>query len=647
MVSDLSINQGFKIREPIGVNDQQAGARASKDVASSLKAGDSVSGRIVDLTSNSDGSRNARVDMGGGNMLDARLSNSMDISKGQNILFTVRSASSGQVTLSPLYENTAALTATTDKALMAAGLAITDKLREMVGSMMKEGMGIDRNALLDMARTLDSYPLASPSVLVRMTSNEIPINETNIQQFTNYSNYEHQIISGMHEIADGIPEVYQSLTSAGDQDGALELMGDIIRLFGEGAEEGADEGQLMSAVKGEPRAQEGRAGIAGDDASAAAAAKGEEALQEAKAGVIDIGEGINSESGSEKILLKGEAADNGQGAGEIKGEEALAGQKNLSAGAEGKGSEGPLQADRLIRDLLSGISDTNSADKNAGNQAIKSLVGSPEFRELAGELLKDPSLADVFKGMLQGKMPTSSSDVINDLSRLFDQSLHQNDGVDKAWNRLFNSDSFVKALKETISDQWTLTPKEVGEKGNVDDLYRRLENNARRLTELFKDSSLENTASFKGSQNMQQNLDFMNQMNQMAAYVQLPLKMAGNEAHGDLYVYSGGKNAASEDGSVSALLHLDMAHLGPTDVYVKMKGDTVTSNFTLADEAAMDLIEAHIDELDARLKARGYNASFAVKKSGDEDPSNSALDEMLGLKTDSKLVRSTSFDARA
>ena len=156
-----------------------------------------------------------------------------------------------------------------------------------------------------------------------------------------------------------------------------------------------------------------------------------------------------------------------------------------------------------------------------------------------------------------------------------------------------------------------------------------------------------NSSAFQSSQNLSQNIDFMNQLNQMYAYVQLPLKMSGNDAHGDLYVYSNKKHMASDDGSVSALLHLDMNNLGPLDVYVRMTDRKVNTNFYLADEPCIDLIMDHIDELTMRLNKRGYTMNYQVLPADDMTSENQAVDELLQKGDKMTLLSSSSFDARA
>lgn len=75
------------------------------------------------------------------------------------------------------------------------------------------------------------------------------------------------------------------------------------------------------------------------------------------------------------------------------------------------------------------------------------------------------------------------------------------------------------------------------------------------------------------------NIEFMNQLNQAYTYVQVPLKMSGQNANGELYVYTNKKNLRDPDAELSAFLHLDLEHLGSTDVSVKMQHRNVKTNF--------------------------------------------------------------------
>ena len=138
----------------------------------------------------------------------------------------------------------------------------------------------------------------------------------------------------------------------------------------------------------------------------------------------------------------------------------------------------------------------------------------------------------------------------------------------------------------------------------------------------------------------------MNQINQMFQYVQLPLQMTGQNVHGDLYVYKNKNKRMSEDGSVSAILHLDMENLGPVDVYVKMIDTKVSTNFYVADESVLDLINDNIHILNERLEKRGYTMTVKMSLQDEIDGDDAAVDEMLNvMKT--PVLSTASFDARA
>ena len=145
---------------------------------------------------------------------------------------------------------------------------------------------------------------------------------------------------------------------------------------------------------------------------------------------------------------------------------------------------------------------------------------------------------------------------------------------------------------------------------------------------------------------MQNNLDFMNQLNQIFQYVQLPLQMSGQDAHGDLYVYRNKNKRVSEDGSVSAVLHLDMENLGPVDVFVKMKENRVSTNFFVMDESILDLINDNIHILNERLEKRGYTMQVKMMLHDDKDDGDMAVDEMFDVNKMS-VISTASFDARA
>lgn len=214
--------------------------------------------------------------------------------------------------------------------------------------------------------------------------------------------------------------------------------------------------------------------------------------------------------------------------------------------------------------------------------------------------------------------------------------------------RLFGGREFEGLLRAEVERQWLIEPREVADPRKVEQLYERIREQSMRLNEAAQTAGKADAPVARSVQNLQNNVDFMNQMNHMFAYIQLPLKLAGNHAHGDLYVYTNKKNLAAKDGNVSALLHLDMEHLGAMDVYVTMQQNKVNTNFTLQDESSLDLIEQHIFLLDERLAGRGYTlkAQFQIKEPEAEN-NESIMQTILNQEKNISVLSRTSFDMRA
>lgn len=167
-------------------------------------------------------------------------------------------------------------------------------------------------------------------------------------------------------------------------------------------------------------------------------------------------------------------------------------------------------------------------------------------------------------------------------------------------------------LGEQLKKLWSIRPEEVAEPEKVSELYRRLDRQLNAVTRALEEGGQAQSGACKAAAAMSGNVDFLQQLNQLYAYVQLPLRLREGKAHGDLYVYTNRKSLASADGRVSALLHLDMEHLGPVDVYVTLRDTRVNTRFYVRDEEMLEFLEQHMELLNERLNRRGYDCSYSM-----------------------------------
>ena len=323
------------------------------------------------------------------------------------------------------------------------------------------------------------------------------------------------------------------------------------------------------------------------------------------------------------------------------------------SGTENVQTEENMAGDDNVIQTFKNAVMTEAPEENAGKEKLPFMPG---MAEQAGEKGLGMALSDVLQkagfpeetvnACLKGELP--AKELLTELGRLVKDgrlSTEQKNGI----LELLKDNEFLENLKKGLTEKFLLTPDEVGEDGQVEKLYERLDSQLSRMNQALQGMAKENPALSQSIQNLSSNVEFMNQLNQMFTYVQLPLKLSGQEAAGELYVYTNKKNLAKKDGQVSALLHLDLEHLGEIDIHVSLRDSHVSTKFCLSDEKALDLVVANIDTLNQRLMKRGYSmdASFEQK-----DKAQHPIDEMLDRdkKVSSKekvLISSSSFDARA
>ena len=523
----------------------------------------------------------------------------MNIALGQVMSFEVKTNSGSQLFLAPLYANMANQ-ATILKALSAAGLPESANNIRMVSNMMQEGMPIDRDSLAYVSRQLLDFPNADPASVIQMIRLGLPVSEINIGQFEAYKNYEHQILQSAEQIMEEIPQTFQELLAEGKDAEAVSFYEQIIKAFigTEGAE-----GQTEAGTQ------------AGEAASADNAVGG-------SAG--EILAGTLAKTASDGLAESGNMQD---------GEEIL---KGSHAEAEGK-----------MKETLQEIGNQENAAQKTDREASTQAELSPKAWQRLGEMFQKLG-ADEALSKQTGNGSLSPKEVLTQLHHLLEGNPHTiREDFQEDIKMLFGSRAFRNLLEAGMKNDWLIKPEDVADKEKVEQLYERIREQTARMEAAFHMAGKADSAGAKSVQNLQNNVDFMNQMNHLFTYIQLPLKMTGNEAHGDLYVYTNKKSLAKKDGNVSALLHLDMEHLGPLDVYVTMQQNLnkVSTSFTVKDEEALNLIAEHIHVLNERLEKRGYSmkANFQIK----EDGATNMMQEILDQNKNISVLSKTSFDMRA
>lgn len=275
----------------------------------------------------------------------------------------------------------------------------------------------------------------------------------------------------------------------------------------------------------------------------------------------------------------------------------------------------------MTEQAMSTVTEQTNAQINAQSESNVQLVadGNSATVEQANTANTNPSTESV-RVLLQnlfgdtGITPEDSNAVLlNKLANF----IAKGDSVSKeSLQQLFSSKDMQMFLREVLEEQMYLKPEEVSDGDKVKKLYERLESKTQSLESLLVNAGLKDTPLAQTVANVQGNVDFMNQLNQTYTYVQIPLKMTGQNASGQLYVYTNKKDLQDPERDLTAFLHLDMDNLGSTDVSVRLRKKDVDTKFYMDSDESYALIKAHMPELEERLRKKGFNAKIYVENEG-------------------------------
>lgn len=292
-------------------------------------------------------------------------------------------------------------------------------------------------------------------------------------------------------------------------------------------------------------------------------------------------------------------------------------EQMLKAVSEGENTINEQERGSIQRVVDAGETEQNAKSVEVQTDVVRNLGGSTEPEHMIGIEKQFQGLSDEqITEKLHSLMKQEKLDVNTWKELLFSEhGIGAKISIEEK-NKLFRTETFRELLKDTLQNEWSLKPEELTEDGKLKEFYQKLIQQNEKLTQIMEQAAAQNqTNSGNALQNIRENVEFINQINQMFQYVQLPLKMSGSQAQGELYVYTNKRNLAKKDGLLTAILHLDMENLGNMDINISLNMDTeqVTTRFYL-DEESVAFLQEHIGELAERLAKKGYQCKHFVEK---------------------------------
>ena len=529
--------------------DKLTGTKGVENLVASLRS--LTKGNIFEGTVSSMKNGRVTLALSNGQQLSARMEGKVPLSVGQSMFFQVKSNDGTQIAIRPFVVDGNGVNYTLMTALNVAGLAVDADHLSMVNRMMQEQMPIDRNSLQQMARLVSANPDIDVQTLVQLKKLGIPITPENAAQFENYLDDKQAITDQMEHFIDELPQALQGEDLPVDQ---MRNMGEkILSVISENLPD-VPEQAVPSAMT---------ADAAGEILS------GDQLMQQETMEDTAVSNTAGTEAGQTEGTTQMVLDENGQ-----------------PVETSGVPVEELPVANQTPHTLGAVLSEEQ---RNNLNALLGKVLGTDST-----SYTKDSGVVEVLKDLQQ---------ILKDPLPVERESL----------GRLFASNEFQSLVKDTMEQQWMLTPEDLKEPDKIGKLYEKMEGQLTRLTEAMKASGQENANVTQLAADVRSNIEFMNQVNQAYTYVQIPLKMSGQNASGQLYVYTNKKALAEGDKELTAFLHLDMDHLGSTDVSVKMLNHKVNTKFYLENDGAYELLMANIPILEEKLAKKGYQCSVTVE----------------------------------
>lgn len=528
--------------------EPMTGAKGVEKLVSSLN--EMSRGMIFEGTVSSVHGNQVKLALSNGQQILARLAGKFSFEQGQSVFFQVKNNDGGTIEIKPYTVDGEGANLTLMDALKAAGLPVDGINLSMVNKMMEEQMPIDKTSLNQMYQLVQDNKDINVTTLVELKRLGIEINQVNAAQFENYANDKQAITIAMDSLIEELPNALSAEDLSMYK--LVTQARDILNIVTEGLPEEAfisNEASDMSSYEA----------IMRDNQSAPVVKK--------HFNIAELFESLNSVSGESQDIQTIQKSDNSQGIDNI----------FLQDNESPSNTIGFILSDKQIEEL---------------NEQVRMLL--PNLQENNISLYSEDS---------------SVVGILNDIKSMLENTPANANTL----RHLFSGEAFKLMLKEALEQQWMIKPGDLEKNPKkLDGLYDKIEKQITNMENILKTTGVVNSKAEALADNIRGNIEFMNQINETYTYVQVPLRMNEKNASGQLYVYTNKKSMSDPDKELSAFLHLDLEHLGGTDVSIKMLHRKVTTNFYLDSDESYTLVKQFLPVLEKRLQDKGYNCELNV-----------------------------------
>ncbi len=294
-------------------------------------------------------------------------------------------------------------------------------------------------------------------------------------------------------------------------------------------------------------------------------------------------------------------------------------------------NEGPQKTEQLFMKILSAFS----------TDTQKGILSTMNEESVTGQTTAESNLFTEGDSALQTTNIDRAKQSLTQLQDAFSQLL-KGGGEQENTGKIFH-----ERLLNFIDNNLLWNQEDFQQKDIATHYYKKVSDTLNQLEDVLNEAKEGSVPLLKTVSQAKSNINFVNQVNELYQYIQMPLKLNGKQSNTSLYVYQRAKKNKQDqsDEPLTAYLHLSMEHLGKLDIYLSLKGqEQLTTKFCVEKEEIIDFLEEHIDQLDKHLKDKGFKTTIQITQS---ESNTETLETLLDSKNEVKFIAKQSFDARA
>lgn len=512
------------------------------------------------------------------------------------------------------------------KALEEAGLPHNSRNQSIVLSLIRNQLPITKPSILNILKQSYELKEASISTIVLLNKYNIPATHENAAQFENYISGNNQLSQEMNQCIEDIPSLLREIALFADE----EMQTSSQQFF-----------QLLNA-----------------DTSSQQTAETQESLYSFSSNKMknevlsilsdfDLPEDIHNAMKENQLTvsqLQQIIEDCYKNAEEID----TRNQKEALSFLSPEELANPLKVEETLADIPKIIEAFDHPEFTRIQEAFQDFL---KERQVAGGFFDEASRNKLADFVEQNPSQTALAQSIRSGSAALNELLSgiQNSiafSSPEALQELFVSEEFIFLVSKELKNQWNMSPEDIKNKNSISSFYKKVYGQVKGLQHMMQHISPDFQESSSGSNlaNVKNNIDFMQLLNQIFPYVQIPFQAKGFTGNGELYVYTKKKELKSNPHQISVLLHLSLEHLGEINIHVTKNGMILENKFFIEQDQSKRLLKKNISLLSEKLQDLGYSVTNEFTN---QKPKNDIVNDFISQKEPAASIKRYTFDCRA